>query len=89
LALRLAAEGRSGASWPDYADFEGHQISGYTYRASVPASVVLDAEAERSLFDRRLHLTLALRNLLNVEERTHPLGASLAFRMMVQAALRL
>jgi hypothetical protein len=90
LALRLAMEARSGASWPAFLQFAGcHNALGHVYRSSVPAAIVVDADAERALLDGRLVLTLSLRNLLNVEERTHPLGASLAFRMVVQASLRL
>jgi hypothetical protein len=90
LALGVAAEARSGTSWPAYAAFEGHRNrDGYTYDSSTPAVLVVDFEAERALFGRRLLVTIAARNLFDADERTHPLGASLAFRLWVQAAFRL
>jgi hypothetical protein len=88
--MRLAAEARSGADWPAYDQFDGvTNAAGHTYRSTVPAAVVVDADVQQTLLNRRLTATVSVRNVLNVEEQTHPLGASLARRLLVQAALRL
>lgn len=74
LALWGRLDGRSGTAWPD---------------GDVPAMVLLDLGLSKRAWGDRLRLSLAGRNVLGAEERTHPLGASLEPRLFVRAEARL
>jgi hypothetical protein len=78
---------RSGARWPAYAAL-GSGNDGL-YDAEIPAVWLLDAALEKDLWQRRLRLSLLFRNLLNQEERTHPVGAALDLRFYLRLELRL
>ncbi len=76
---------RSGARWPAYAALDGG--NGGLYSDTVPAVWLLDAALEKALWQRRLRLSLLFRNLLNQEERYHPVGAALDLRFYLRLEL--
>jgi hypothetical protein len=90
LLVRATVEARSGTRWAMYSAFEGAPVPGLdeTYRADVPGAVLLDLDVQKSILNEHVVLTLSARNLSNATERTHPLGATLAFRLWVGGALR-
>lgn len=73
---------RSSSRWPAFEGFEG-------YRPEVPAAWLLDAALEKALWQRRLRLSLLLRNVLDAEERYHPAGAELDVRLYLRAEVLL
>lgn len=77
LTLWAAARTRSGARWAGYPD------------PDVPAVLLVDLGLTKRAWGQRLALTLVGRNVLDAPERTHPLGAVLAARLFIRAALRL
>ncbi|NNF56800.1 MAG: Plug domain-containing protein [Rhodothermaceae bacterium] len=91
FSLHAAVTVQSGAEWPGYAEVSGVPVPpfGETYDAQVPGHVLVDAAISKHLWDRRLRLSLLLRNLLNTEERYHPLGATLDFRLFARIEARL
>jgi hypothetical protein len=74
VALWARLDGRSGTAWPE---------------GDVPAMLLLDLGLSKQAWGDRLRLSLAGRNVLGAEERTHPLGASLEPRLFVRAEARL
>ena len=76
---------RSGARWPAYAALDGANDG--LYAETVPAVWLLDAALEKNLWQRRLRLSLLFRNLLNQEERYHPVGAALDLRFYLRLEL--
>ncbi len=78
---------RSAARWPAYAPLSGG--NGGLYDARIPAVWLLDASGEKWLWQRRLRASLLFRNLLNQEERTHPVGAALDLRFYLRVELNL
>ncbi len=79
---------RSGARWPAYAGLTGRGPLGL-YDAEVPAAWLLDAALEKTVWQRRLRASLLFRNLLNAEERYHPVGAAIDLRMYLRVELQL
>ncbi len=75
---------RSAAYWPAYAG-----LGGGLYAAAVPAAWLLDASVQKRLWEERLRLSLLFRNLLNREERYHPVGAALDLRFYLRVELLL
>ncbi|MCK4305038.1 MAG: hypothetical protein KAY24_12440 [Candidatus Eisenbacteria sp.] len=73
---------RSATFWPDYRDVEDE--SGGTYSATVPEQLILDLAVQKWFWHRRLRSSLLLRNLLDDELRSHPIGASFAMGFFVQ-----
>ncbi|MEM8599475.1 MAG: TonB-dependent receptor [Bacteroidota bacterium] len=63
--------------------------TGGTYDDTLPARWLLDVGVDKTLWRDRVRLHLALRNLLNIEERTHPLGAALDLRLYARATVKL
>jgi hypothetical protein len=90
LLVRLSIEARSGTRWGMYSAFGGAPVPGLeeTYRADLPGAILVDLDVQKSILDEHVLLTLSARNLTNATERTHPLGATLAFRLWVGGALR-
>ena len=78
---------RSAARWPAYELLTG--ANGGLYDAAVPAAWLLDAALEKWLWQRRLRMSLLFRNLLNQEERYHPIGAALDLRFYLRVELNL
>lgn len=78
---------RSEARWIEYAALDGG--NGGLYSETVPAVWLLDAALEKELWQRRLRLSLLFRNLLNQEERYHPIGAALDLRFYLRLELKL
>lgn len=72
LGLRARLEGRSATVWAGFPDPE------------VPAHVRLDLSLDKAVWERRLVVSIAGRNVLGAPERTHPLGATLAARLHVR-----
>lgn len=77
LALWARLEGRGRTTWAGFAD------------PDVPAVLLLDLGLSKRAWGDRLRLSLGGRNVLAAEERTHPLGATLAPRLFVRAEARL
>ena len=77
LALWARLDARGGAVWAGFPE------------PDVPAALVLDLGVSRRFWGERLRLSLGGRNALGAEERTHPLGATLAPRLFVRAEARL
>ncbi|PAP76073.1 hypothetical protein [Rubrivirga marina] len=67
-------DGRSATTWPG---------------GDVARMLLLDLGLSKRAWGDRIHLSLAGRNVLGAEERTHPLGASLEPRLFVRAEARL
>lgn len=91
FALRVAFSMQSATRWPGYAALEGAaEPRGYVYAEGTPSLAILDTSLEKGLWDRQLRLSLAFRNVLNTEERYHPLGAVLDYRLFlrVEASLQ-
>lgn len=82
FSLRASFEAQSATRWPGYAALSGATTpDGYGYTDGTPALALLDLAVEKGLWDRRARVSLLFRNLLNTEERYHPLGAALDFRL--------
>ncbi|MEM1041134.1 MAG: hypothetical protein AAGI91_00750 [Bacteroidota bacterium] len=79
---------RTSARWPAYAPPFVNAGSGL-YDATVPAAWLLDASLEKWLWQRRLRGSLLFRNLLNQEERYHPVGAALDLRFYLRLEVNL
>ena len=77
LALWARVEGRSGTHWDGFLE------------ADLPAALLLDLGVSKRAWGERLRVSLAGRNVLGAEERTHPLGAELAPRLFVRLEGRL
>ena len=77
LALWSRVEARGGAAWAGFPE------------PDVPAALVLDLGVSRRFWGERVRLSLGGRNVLGAEERTHPLGATLAPRLFVRLEARL
>ena len=77
LALWARATARTGATWTGYPD------------PDVPGGVFLDLGLSKRAWGNRLRFALSGRNALGAEERTHPLGAALAPRLLVRIEARL
>ncbi|MEM0962152.1 MAG: hypothetical protein AAGK21_06370 [Bacteroidota bacterium] len=77
LSLWSRVEARSAATWSGFPEPE------------VPAAVRLDLGASRWFWREHLRLSITGRNVLNAEERTHPLGAVLEPRLFVRLEARL
>ncbi len=91
LALRLAFTAQSATTWPGYEALDGAtEPRGFAYGDGTPPLRLLDVAVEKGLFDRRVRLALSFRNVLQAEERHHPLGAPLDYRLFlrVQAQFR-
>lgn len=73
---------RSAARWPSYEALSGG--NGGRYDAAIPAVWLLDASAQKRLWEERLRLSLLFRNLLGQEERRHPVGAALDLRFYLR-----
>ena len=56
---------------------------------ALPGRVLLDLGASKRAWGDRLRVSLGGRNLLGADDRTHPLGATLAPRLFVRAEARL
>ncbi len=61
----------------------------FLYDGELPAAWLLDASLEKWLWQRRLRMSLLFRNLLNHEERYHPIGAALDLRFYLRVELNL
>ncbi|MEM9997255.1 MAG: hypothetical protein AAF809_06095, partial [Bacteroidota bacterium] len=77
----------SGARWTAY-DGLATTTSG-VYDATLPTRWLLDVGFNKTLWRERIRVHLGARNLLNAEERTHPLGAALDLRLFARASVRL
>ena len=77
LSLWASARARSGARWEGVPD------------PGVPPVLLADLGLVKRAWGDRLAVTVVGRNVLDAPERTHPLGAVLAPRLFVRAALRL
>ena len=73
-SLWARLDGRSATAWP---------------AGDVPAMVLLDLGLSKRAWGEHVRLSLVGRNVLAAEERTHPLGAVLAPRLLVRAEARL
>ncbi|MDX1419504.1 MAG: Plug domain-containing protein [Rubricoccaceae bacterium] len=83
-------EARSVARWPGYAAGAGAVgPTGVVYTDETPALTLLDLAVEQGLWDRRARVSLLFRNLLDTEERYHPLGGTLAFRLYARVTVDL
>ena len=78
---------RSAAYWPAYQGLDG--ANGGLYSMDIPAVWLLDASVQKRLWQERLRLSLLFRNLLNREERYHPVGAALDLRFYLRVELLL
>jgi hypothetical protein len=76
LALWARAEARAGATWTGYP------------RPDVPGGLFVDLGLSKRAWGDRLRVSLSGRNVLGAEERTHPLGAVLAPRLLVRLDAR-
>ncbi len=85
LAVSGTLTHRSAARWRAYDALTGS--NGGLYDATVPAAWLLDASVEKWLWRRRLRGSLLFRNLLNQEERYHPVGAALDLRFYLRVEL--
>lgn len=77
LTLWASARARSSARWDGYPD------------PGIPAMLWVDLGLTKRAWGERLAFTVIGRNVLDAPERTHPLGAILAARLFVRAAVRL
>lgn len=75
------------ARWPAYWLLDG--ANGGLYSMDIPAVWLLDASMQKRLWQERLRLSLLFRNLLNREERYHPVGAALDLRFYLRVELLL
>ena len=55
----------------------------------VPAAVLLDLGLSKQAWGDRLRASLSGRNVLGAQEQTHPLGATLAPRLLVRLEVQL
>ena len=77
LALWARLDLRSATTWAGFPE------------PDLPALALLDLGLSKRFWGDALRLSLGGRNVLGVEERTHPLGADLAPRLFVRAEARL
>ena len=90
FSLHVAVEAQSAARWPGYTLFDGAASrGGYRYTDGTPNLWLLDVTATKRLWNRRAQVTLLFRNVLNSEERYHPLGAALDFRLFARFTAQL
>ncbi|NNF56803.1 MAG: hypothetical protein HKN04_01040 [Rhodothermaceae bacterium] len=82
FSLRGALTAESSTRWPGYGALDGAvALNQYVYTDGTPPRWLLDVTADKAFWDRRARLSLVFRNLLNTEERYHPLGAALDLRL--------
>src|SRR5690606_24364651 len=87
FAVHGRFEALSATRWPGYRDVAGAEApNGTVYTDGTPALALLDLAVEQAVWDRRARVSLLFRNLLNAEERYHPLGGTLAFRLFARVA---
>jgi hypothetical protein len=90
FSLHAALTAESATRWPGYAALDGAEApNGYVYTDGTPARLLLDATIMKGFWDRRVSLSLVFRNLLHSEERYHPLGAALDFRLFARVTAQL
>jgi hypothetical protein len=90
FSLRASFEAQSATRWPGYAAVAGAATrDGYVYTDGTRALALLDLAVEKGLWDRHARVSLLFRNLLNAEERYHPLGAPLDFRLYARVTVAL
>jgi len=90
FSVRASLTAQSGTTWPGYLAIDGVAApNSYVYSATVPASWLLNASGSKHFWNRRIRSILSFRNILNVEERYHPIGATLNFRLFVRIEARL
>lgn len=77
LALWGRAEARTGTAWAGFPD------------PDVPGAVLLDLGLSKRAWGDGVRLSLAGRNVLGATEQTHPLGATLAPRLLLRLEFRL
>ncbi|MCH7637941.1 MAG: hypothetical protein IH855_00515 [Bacteroidetes bacterium] len=90
FSVRASLTAQSGTTWPGYLAIDGVAApNGYVYSDTVPALWLLNASVSKHFWNRRLRAILSFRNILDVEERYHPIGAMLNFRLFARIEARL
>lgn len=87
LELWLSAAWRSASRWAAFEMVEAE--TGGRYRAGVGQALVLDLTIAKRLWDGRLGVQAAVRNLLGADLRYHPAGATFAPTAVVGGEARL
>ena len=87
LELWLSARWRSASRWAAFESAEAE--TGGRYRSEVSQALVLDLAVAKRLWDGRLGVQAAVRNLLGANLRYHPAGATFAPTAMVRLEARL
>jgi hypothetical protein len=87
LDLWLSAGWRSASRWAAFAAVEAE--TGGRYRSEVGPALVLDLAIAKRLWDGRLGVQAAVRNLLGADLRYHPAGATFAPTVVVRVEAKL
>jgi len=87
LELWLCARWRSASQWAAFEAVEAE--TGGRYRSEVDQAVALDLAIAKRLWDGRLGVQAAVRNLLGPNLRYHPAGATFAPTVVVRLEARL
>jgi hypothetical protein len=87
LELWLAAAWRSASRWTAFESVEAE--TGGRYRSEIDPAFVLDLAIAKRLWDGRLGVQAAVRNLFGADLRYHPAGATLAPTVVVRLDARL
>jgi hypothetical protein len=87
LELWLSAKWRSASRWAAFESAEAE--TGGPYRSDVGPALVLDLAVAKRLWDGRLGIQAAVRNLLGANLRYHPAGATFAPTAVVRLEARL
>ena len=87
LDLWLSAAWRSASRWAAFESVEAE--TGGRYRSEVEPALVLDVAVAKRLWDGRLGVQAAVRNLLGANLRYHPAGATFAPTVVVRLEARL
>lgn len=98
LKIEPAIQYRSSSSWPEFEQIDGEQTrsfhtqypaSFYTLKNTLPSHFGFDLHAAKWFWEQRLRTSIQLKNILNKEFQTHPLGVREGFGFMARLEVRI